>query len=251
MREKILFGGDTNTGKTLAIYNLAVSFPNSKVIAFDAEGDLNLTIEEIGLRPPNLTMFNVKPDWPAFKEAYEEAKKVLTSEDWMSFDMMGVFWDLAQNSFSRMVFGESPAEHILALRKDAKRADFGGFDGLTDWTVIKRMHNEDIFDDAIRWSDFNVFATTTLTDFSPKEKIPKYGFDTLMASEFGKKLEGEKHNRFRFRTIIIGYYKPSEKQFCFKIVKVKNKVLEQPLPEYDFTGRSFIDVYLEARGKNG
>jgi len=250
MREKILFGGDTNTGKTLAIFNLALSFPNSKVVAFDAEGDLNLTIEEIGVQLPNLTVFNVKPDWMAFEKAYGEAKKLLTPEDWMSFDMMGVFWDLAQGSFAQMVFGESLAQHQLALLQERKKIDFGGFDGLQHWPTIKKMHNEDIFDDAVRWSDFNVFATTSLGDFSPKEKIPKFGIDALMASEFGKKLEGEKHNRYRFRTIVIGYYKPAEKKYYFKIVKQKGKEMETPLPEYDFTGKSFIDVYLRARSGN-
>lgn len=247
MREKILFGGDTNTGKTLAIYNLAITFPDSKVIAIDAEGDLELTIEEMGYRPPNLLVFNAKPDWAGLKAFYDESKKELKASDWLCPDMMGVFWDLAQNYFSRAVFGESPSEHILTLRKEAKRADFGGFDGLTDWTVIKRMHNEDIFDDAVRWSDFNVFATTSLNDFSPREKIPQYGLDALMAKEFGKKLEGEKHNKFRFRTIVIAYYKPADKKYCFKIVKQKGKPMEQPLEEYDFTGKSFIDVYLKVR----
>lgn len=251
MREKILFGGDTNTGKTLAIYNLAVSFPNSKVVSFDAEGDLELMIEEMGYTPPNLIVYKVKPDWAKLKSNYDGIKETLTPSDWMTFDMMGVFWDLAQNSFSKAVFGESPAEHILALRKDAKRADFGGFDGLTDWTVIKRMHNEDIFDDALRWSDFNVFGTTSLTDFSPKEKVPKTGLDGIMVKEFGKKLEGEKHNKFRFRTIVIAYHKQDENKYCFKIVKTKPQPTELPLPEHDFTGKSFIEVYLESRRKSG
>lgn len=246
MRHKILIGGGTNTGKTIAIIQTALSFPDRQVWAFDAEGDIKLSMEDLGLELPNLTVVPVKPDWKELSEKYQEAKAVLTPEDWMCFDMMGVFWDLAQNSFSREVFGESPSQHIVALRKDARRADFGGFDGLTDWTVIKRMHNEDIFDDALRWSDFNVLATTSLTDFSPKEKVPKTGVEGIMANEFGQKLEGEKHNKFRFRTIAIVYSKPKEGTFCFKIVKLKGQPLTQPLPEYDFTGKSFIEVYLEA-----
>jgi len=243
MREKILIGGDTNSGKTLAIIHLATSYPERQVWAFDAEGDINLTLEEFGLELPNLTVVNAKPDWVELEAKYKEAKEVLTPDDWMTFDMMGVFWDLAQNYFSRSVFGESPAEHIVALRRDAKRADFGGFDGLTDWTVIKRMHNEDIFDDATKWSDFNVLATTSLTDFSPKERVPQTGVRGLMAKEFGRRLEGEKHNEFRFREIAIIYYNIKSGKFCFKLVKEKGKVPEQPLPEYDFTGKSFIDVY--------
>ena len=248
MREKILIGGDTNTGKTMAIYNLALSFPNSKVVAHDAEGDLMLTIEEMGIHPPNLIVYNVKPDWMAFKDKYKELKETLEPTDWMCFDMMGVFWDLVQMYYSRRVYGDSPAEHILKLKEQAKSTSFSGFDGLTEWPLIKRMHNEDIFDDAVRWSDFNVFATTSLVNFSPKEKIPQHGLDYIMANEFGKKFEGEKHNKFRFRNLVCAYYKPKDKKFCFKIVKLKGKEQETPLPEYDFTGRSFIDVYLEVKG---
>lgn len=247
MREKILYGGDTNTGKTLAIYNLAVSYPERKVVAFDAEGDLDLTIEDMGFRPPNLITYNATPDWIALKKFYDETKAVLSPDDWMCFDMMGVFWDLAQESFSQMVFGQSLAQRQIALLQESKKVHFEGFDGLEHWPTIKKMHNIDFIDNACKWSDFNVFATTSLNDFSPKETIPKLGFDALMAKEFGKKLAGEKHNRYRFRSIVIAYFKPDEKKFYFKILKQKGKELEQPLPEYDFTGQSFIDRYMVAR----
>lgn len=248
MREKIILGGNTNTGKTMAIIQLAVMFPDRKVYAFDAEGDINLTLEDMGLELPNLIVKEVIPDWDKLIADYREAKSILTASDWCCFDMAGVFWDLAQNSFSRAVFGESPSQHIIALRKETGKADFGGFDGLTDWTVIKRMHNEDIFDDAIRWSPFNVLATTSLTDFSPKEKVPTTGMEGLMAKEFGKKLEGEKHNKYRFRTVAIIYQRLTDGHFCFKLVKVKGTVLKLPLVEVDFTGKSFMEVYAKYRG---
>lgn len=247
MREKILLGGDTNTGKTLAIVYLPLVYPDRKVWVFDAEGDVALTTEELGFKPPNLVVVNVKPNWSDFIAKYKEAKSVLEPEDWMCFDMMGVFWDLAQNSFSREVFGESPSQHIITLRREAKKADFGGFDGLTDWTVIKRMHNEDVFDDALRWSDFNVLATTSLADFGPKEKVPKMGVEGLMAEEFGKKLEGEKHNRYRFREILILYQKRTDGHFCFKIVKQKGSPMVLPLVEHDFTGKTLIEAYHEVK----
>lgn len=250
MREKLLIGGDTNTGKTMAIIQLAVMYPNKKVYVFDAEGDVALTIEEMGLELPNLFDIPVKPDWEEFTTSYNAAKQILTPDDWCCFDMMGVFWDLAQNCFSRGVYGESPSQHIIRLRREAQKADFGGFDGLTEWTTIKRMHNEDIFDDAVRWSPFNVLATTSLNDFSPKEKIPKSGLDAIMAQEFGKKLEGEKHNKFRFRNIAIIYHRPQDGHYLFKMVKLKGQQCTFPLPEHDFTGQSFLDVYLrEVQGQ--
>jgi hypothetical protein len=248
MRYKILVGGNTNSGKTQTLIQLAVMFPDRQVHIFDAEGDAKASVEEMGLELPNLTIKNVKPNWEEFTHNYQESKAVLTPDDWMGFDMMGVFWDAAQNSFSKSVFGESPSQHIIALRRETGKSDFGGFDGLTDWTVIKRMHNEDIFDDAVRWSDFNVLATTSLTDFSAKEKIPKTGVEGLMAQEFGCKLEGEKHNKYRFRTIAIIYHDIKHNKYCFKVVKDKGQPMQQPLPEIDFTGRSFFEAYAESRG---
>ena len=250
MREKILIGGSTNTGKTLTIIQMAVIFPDRKIWAFDAEGDIKLSVEEMGLELPNLTVKIVTPDWMQFEKDYQEAKGELSPDDWCCFDMMGVFWDLAQNSFSKLAFGETLAQHQLAILRETKKLDFGGFDGLQHWPTIKKMHNDDIFDDAVRWSEFNVLATTSLTDFSPKERVPKTGMEGLMVSEFGQKLEGEKHNKFRFRTIAIIYQKPLG-TFKFKLVKLKGQqmVLEgEHLPEYDFTGRSFFEVYAQMRG---
>jgi hypothetical protein len=248
MREKILLAGDANTGKTLAIIQVAILFPEQKVWVFDAEGDVALSLEDLGLELPNLTIKPVVPDWEKLTRDYQEAKSSLTEQDWCCFDMLGVFWDMAQNSFSRSVFGESPSQHIIRLRREAGKADFGGFDGLTDWTVIKRMHNEDIFDDAVRWSPFNILATTSLSDFSPREKVPKTGVEGLMAKEFGKKLEGEKHNKYRFRTIAILYQRLTDGHYLYKLVKEKGQGGVFPLEEVDITGKSFYEVYAERKG---
>jgi len=248
VREKILIAGGTNVGKSMALIHLAMLFPDRKVFIFDPEGEINNLLEEIGIAPPNLTVKQVTPDWGRLVSDYLEAKKVLGEDDWCCFDMLGVFWDLAQNYFSKSVYGASPAEHIIALRKEAKRTDFGGFDGLTDWTVIKRLHNEDIFDDAVRWSPFNVMCATSLANFSPKTKVPTTGVEGLLAKEFGQKLEGEKHHKYRFRTIAILYQPTGTNRFCFKLVKIKGKVLVHPLQEFEFTGTSFWQVYNQYRG---
>lgn len=241
MKHKILLGGGTNTGKSLNLITTAVNNPDSKVYIFDPENEIPNLLNDMGLELPNLTVKLVTKDWSRFKKDYNEAKENLGEGDWCCFDMMGVYWDLAQNYFSFSVYGESPAEHIVALRKAAEKADFGGFDGLTDWTVIKRLHNEDIIDDAVRWSPFNVLATTTLTDYAARAKVPQTGVEGLLVDEFGKKLEGEKHNIYRFRTIAILYEKGGK--FLYKVIKEKGKKMERPLKEYEFTERNFLEVY--------
>jgi len=239
----------TNVGKSMAIAQLAMTYPDKKVHAFDGENELENLLEEFNLTIPNLTIKKVTPDWPKLDTDYKATREELGKDDWCCFDMMGVLWDLAQNYYSKATYGVSPAQHIIKLREQAKRADFNGFDGLTEWPVIKRMHNEDLVDDAVRWSDFNVLATTSLGDLSPKGKRPDTGVEGLMASEFNKRLEGEKHNIYRFRTIAILYYDMNSRKFFYKIVKEKGDVASLPLKAVEFTGSSFIDVYMKNRGK--
>lgn len=253
MRECILCCGGTNVGKTLTLISLAWLNPESRVAIFDPENKVKTVLGEMGMTPedlPNLELVLVTPDWAEFSGRYKEIKESYTENDWVCFDMMSRFWDLAQNYFSRQVFGMSPAEHIVALRKASKSAAFEGFDGYTDWTVIKRMHNEDIRDDAVLWRPFNVCATTSLTNYSAKEKLPKTGVEGLMVQEFPEapKIEGEKHNKFAFDSIAVLYQRLNDGHYCFKVVKHKSKPAIPPLQEYDITGRLFWEGYKEYKG---
>jgi hypothetical protein len=164
-------------------------------------------------------------------------------------DMMGRFWDFTQNFYSKSVFGKTPSEHLMILRGQAKAISFGGFDGLTDWTVIKRMHNEELVDDALLWSPFNVMATTSTSSYLPVEKVPKTGDAGMIAQEFGVKLEGEKHNIFRFDTIAIMRREVTggRVQFNFRIAKDKGRPFDVK-QVFDITGSSFWAKYAEFRG---
>ena len=247
MRHVLLIGGGTNTGKTLALIHIAVLCPGSKIAIFDADGQVKDTVEEQGLQLPNLEVIMATPDWEELTGNYRRIKATFGSNDYVCFDMLGRFWDFSQNYYSRSVFGKSPAQHIIELKRQASRTDFGGFDGLTDWTVIKRLHNEELLDDACLWSPFNVVATTSLEPYSPKEKLPKTGVEGLIAQEFNTKLEGEKHNRYRFRNIAILYKRIPDWKLCFKLVKLKD-TQTLPLAEHEFSGNPFFQVYCEKRG---
>ncbi len=247
MRHSLLIGGGTNTGRTTALIHIAVMCPTRRVAIFDADGQVADTLEENGLTLPNLEVVPATPDWGALDTHYKRIKATYVAGDFVCFDMLGRFWDFSQNYFSKSVYGASPAQHIITLREQAKKADFGGFDGLTDWTVIKRLHNEDLLDDATQWSSFHVVATTNLEPYSIKERVPTTGTEGLIAKEFNSKLEGEKHNRYRFRNIAIVYRRLTDGQLCFKLVKVKD-AMPLPLPEHEFGGRFFFEAYCQVRG---
>jgi hypothetical protein len=252
MREKILLGGDTSTGKSMNLIQLAISYPNNRVAVLDAEDGVSKLLEEMGMvgMLPNLIVIPVTPDWSKLTADYRAVKATLGAGDWFCMDMMNYLWDFAQNYYSRQVFGMSPSEHLVLLKNQAKQANFGGFEGLVDWTVIKRMHNEELRDDALLWSPFNVMATTAVTTYLPVEKIPKEGVAGILAKEFGVKLEGEKNNQFRFDTIAILYKKLDANKnmhFSYKLAKDKGRAVNVT-EEMDYTGSSFWAKYCQKRG---
>ncbi len=248
MREKILLVGDSNSSKTFSLISLAILYPDSKVIVFDPDDGSNKILGELGLSEsdlPNLTIIPVRVDYEELLNNYKQAKEVLTPKDWLCFDMLGRFWDLSQQYYSLRVFGEDPIEHLLNLRKQAGQVNFGGFDGLQDWTLIKRLHNEKLMDDAVLYSEFNVMATTSVGNYLPIEKVPKVGIKGTLAMNFGIKVEGEKHNIYRFDTIAV-LYRNKEGLFQFRIAKDRGRTIDLE-KEFDITGKSFYEVYAQYR----
>ncbi len=249
MREKILLVGDSNTSKTFSLITLAILMPDRRVVIFDPDdgtskvlGELGLTLEDL----PNLTIKPVRNDWDKLMEDYNEVKEELGEGDWFCMDMMGRFWDMAQNHYSISVFGTSHAEHLMMLKRQAQSTSFGGFDGLQDWPLIKNIHNTDLVDDAVLYSPFNVMCTTSVTSFSPKEKVPKKGTLGIYASEFGVKPEGEKHNVYRFDTQAF-HYRLDDDTYHFRLIRDRGRavVVKQ---EFNITGSSFWEVYAGYRG---
>ncbi len=247
MREKILLSGEMNTSKTLSLVSLAVLYPDSKVVILDPDDGVAKLLNELGLEDlPNLTIIPVRADWGEMLGNYKLAKAILTPDDWLCMDMLGRFWDLSQNYYSSEVFGKDPAEHIIQLRKQASQVNFGGFDGLQDWAVIKRLHNESLMDDAVLYSEFNIMCTTSVKEWLPVEKVPKTGQLGIYATEFGVKPEGEKHNIYRFDTQAV-LYRRKDGTYHFRLVRDRGRTVDLK-QEFDFTGKSFWEVYAGHRG---
>jgi hypothetical protein len=250
MREKILLTGEMNTSKTYSIIKLAMLTPNKKVVIFDPDDGTAKVIAELTegigqLLIPNLTIIPVTKDWKVMKDAYDLVKPTLEEGDWLSFDMLGRFWDNSQDYYGTQVFGQTVLERIMNLRKQAQKVQFEGFDGLQDWTLIKGIHNE-LIDDAITNSIFNVMCTTSIKDYLPMEKVPKTGVAGIYAAEFGVKPEGEKHNIYRFDTQCFMYRKPNN-SYWFRMVRDRGRSVDVK-QEFEITNSSFWEVYAPMRG---
>lgn len=247
MREKVLLSGEPNTSKTHSIVSLAKLNPDRRVVVFDPDDGTRKTAAQIGGDElSNLIIIPVRTDWEALLDSYKSVKESVCKDDWVCFDMLGRFWELAQQYYSWFVFGKSPIEHLLALRKQGQQTSFGGFEGLTDWTLIKRIHNELLIDDAVTYSDFNVMATTGVNTYLPVEKVPKTGTQGIYASEFGIKVEGEKHNIYRFDTQAV-LYRKKDGGYFYRLVRDRGRDINVA-EEFDITGKSFWEVYATHRG---
>jgi hypothetical protein len=245
MREKILLAGGANTCKTLSLVNLAVLYPDKKVVILDPDDGVHKALNEIGCELPNLTVIPVTKDWEELMKNYEMIKAELGEGDWLGFDMLNRLWDLSQQFYSQFVFGMSPIQHLLELRKQAKSIGFGGFDGLQDWTIIKRLHNEQLIDDAVLSCKFNVMATTSVDTYLPVEKVPTVGTAGIFAKEFGIKVGGEKGNVYRFDT--QAYMYPRDGKYYFRLVRDRGRTVDVK-KEFDITGSNFMTKYVEYRG---
>jgi len=243
-REKILIGGDTNSSKTLSLVMLAIMYPQKKVLILDPDDGVRKVLAELFItnpveQLPNLTIYPVRSDWKAMLDFYNSVKPFYNEDDWICFDMLGRFWDLAQQYYSIRVFGQDPIEHLLNLKQQASKVNFGGFDGLQDWSLIKRMHNELLLDNAVLYSQFNVMATTSVGQYLPMEKIPTTGIENILAMKFGVKLEGEKHNIYRFDTIAVMKRK-SDGSFIYRLAKDRGRAVNFDT-EFDLTNPAMLN----------
>jgi len=222
--------------------------PDRQVVILDPDDGVSKLIAEIGLEDAltNLTVVRVTEDWQALIAKYRELKTTLNQGDFLCFDMINRFWDLSQEFYSLFVFGESPIEHLLALKKQVDKASFGGFDGLTDWNIIKRLHNEQLVDDAVVRSDFNVVATTGLRQILPVERAPTTGLESIYARQFRFYPEGEKHNIHRFDTQAY-LYRKANNTYWFRIIRDRGRPMDMS-QEFEITGSSYWAVYSQMRG---
>lgn len=229
-RETILAFGNTSAGKSFSVAKLVERGIEEgfNVVVLDRDRGLSKAVKEVfgGKRPDNLDYFLVDK-WEKTETGLNHAFDVLDYGDWLVFEMVGRFWDFAQTEYSRRVYGEDLTAHVLTLRAEAEqilrdsgltvkskdknaggknaaqsilqgKLGFQGLDGHADWSLIKRMHNDEVFDRAIIQGKFNVFGTTGVkTPFEEKEKEK---WPTLFRT-FGRMPEGEKHTVHRFDTI--------------------------------------------------
>lgn len=208
-RERILLCGMPNSGKTYALCALAdfigLHSPESTIWVLDADRGLSKVKKADWPQVDNIDpeRYKVARQWDDVEAFVEDVGPKQTPKDWIFIDMLGRFWEMAQNVEVSAVHGVSMGQKMLEARKqlveDAKLQAPGSLPQ-PDWTVIKRLHNDDFIDRLTSSWDANIVATTSL------DKLDTARDDALLVSIFatyGYKPDGEKRNPHRFDTIMF------------------------------------------------
>lgn len=278
-REVVLLGGDQGTGKSYSIVMLVLDALESghKVMVVDRDRGVSKALREVwgdGAPPENLD-YRLAKSWHVIPQAVSDALNTLGTGDWLCFEHLGRLWDFAQTEYSRHVYGLDVSQHLMALNAEARatmaalgvntrdedktkrreaneilaqKTAFSGLDGRTDWSVIKRMHNDDVIDRAILEGSFNILSTTSMTPIL-KDEVERGAWK--MFHGILSRPEGEKHNVFRHDTIAICYKRDGRFLWRTDMGGGAGKDRGRPLfRDIDFTSKGFVSSYLNTITKN-
>lgn len=221
-----------------------------------------------GKKPENLTYF-LGDRWEKINEAVKYGFNMLGAGDWFVMEQVGRLWDMAQTEYSRKVYGEELSNHLLTLRTDAQKAldaagistrsrddadkkkanqevsrsmAYSGMEGRTDWSVIKRMHNDDVRDRLILEGNFNLLLTTSMKPLA-QDEVQKWSMFTGITA----RPEGESHNVYIVDTVAVAYQKWGKFYWRTDMGNKQGKDRGgRPLvKDVDCTGIGFVESYMQ------
>jgi len=218
-RERILVGGPAGTGKTYEWLTIARLLPNRKFHVIDPDsGVIRVWKNDMdGFKDLTNIDYYFTPVWfeelkktedgwrGGIKEAFDQVKTRAKPDDWVVVEALDGIWDLAQGGFVDAVFDKGIGEYFLERRKSLtdKATRLDALDGWKDWTVIKKMHNDDFINKVCYQLPVHVYMTTgisvTTQSLASKEDAETRSFygDSLF------RLDGEKRNGRRVQSIFI------------------------------------------------
>ena len=278
-REVILLAGGRADGKTDTTARLVKVLGKLKrhIVIIDRDRGLGKSLKEVGYsssnRPKHMKYF-LANTWDNINAGVEFAQKKLKARDWLVYEGSGAMWDFSQTDYSRVVYGENISDHLKMLaanaakqikelgvdmrmgtkeeRKQAraimaKNMQYSGLEGWTDWSVIKRQHNDDVFIRTILEGNYHILTTSHLKDLNDQEKEKKEWQDF---TQLGARPAGEKDQHGRHDTTAI-LYREGDK-FLWRTDlgsgKGKERGDRKKYRGVDHTGIGFIESYFKKHG---
>ena len=234
--EKILWYGESNSGKTRAYLDILAHLKNEEnvsaekvcmcIIFSDRATGITKLYHLIPKEYVNRVFIFPVSNYEEMVKATAESERILMkhfektkTHGWLILELLEEAWRFAQDYYSRQSFGETLADLMatkrqevhnlmVAKNKEDKETAYQVLSGFRDWVTIKFFHNFNwIY--KIKRMPFNVGATAEI-----REEVNP---DSMFA-KVGAKPAGEKDNMHRFDTIIYKkHLKDKFYQRCFKL----------------------------------
>jgi len=238
IKESVLVVGDTNTGKTSLLIQLALENPTQPFFVYDTQGKIKPAARMFGGIPQNMTVKHT-PDLASMQEfankmVYPILKGSPEGFGVVCIDNAGEVWTQSQEYLAdlRADGGEGLGMNLNKQResliKQDKDAAAGGFDGYSGhWQTIKGWYNH-IVRQAINTYAPHVIVTASGRDLrqltSDRGKVnPKADAAELLAiwNDFGMAPDTEKNLTFWVNTA-IGIERVLDKKPSFRMSVVKD-----------------------------
>ncbi len=90
----------------------------------------------------NVTVVSVY-EWDEYLAAVHSLRtKVKKKHDWLICDLYSNAWETVQEDYTNKVFGKTKAEYFLMRKREAAKKADEGYEGSSDWGVIKPMYRD-------------------------------------------------------------------------------------------------------------
>lgn len=225
-RERLLVYGGEGAGKTYDWFSILNSTPDDVtfyVIDTDQTVLPFIESEEFSHLGDRIEFYEPFA-WDDAMEMVEKYVENMGEDDWFVIDMLPWFWGAVQDYFTDRVFGRDSDEMWLAHREAVEDADGKGsanpFDGMKDWTVIKKLYRK-LTMSVVR-APGHVFLAA-----GEKELIEHFESSATMKryEGVGAKPAGEKNSGHIVRTV-LRKYKTGTRDVKYRMTTVKDRQRE-------------------------
>jgi len=252
---RVLMYGEPGVGKTFAWLDMCRKMPESTFHVIDVDAGVNETLREFPVKDREDMLRRISyylcNSWEDVKESFETMKVEIKPNDWIVLEQLGQLWDMAQEYYTREVFGTDLGEFYTQIRaqlieqKKAGKDSQARLDGWRDWSVIKKLHNQDFLE--ILTKRFNCKGIILTASAKEVQDDPRFESEDNIDifGKYGYKPEGEKHNIYRVDCVLL-LTKDKNKGFWVKSPKVRG------MPEFTEkipTGKTAWDVYAQKRAE--
>jgi len=239
IKEVILLGGMTATGKSTCCLQIAEAYPKSRVYYIDTDGSAERLLKLEFPNVKNVTYMKAL-DWKSCSDAIKGANTAnLARGDWLMIDLIDNLWTYDQQDFIRQIHGQDQSDYIMQRRLEMKEKGKKGMLTHTpqDWSIMTLRYMELMY---IAWYQVHahLIATTSISEppgAAFPESMKAKQFYGSLETDYGFRYDGHKENLFRFETHLLlaqdrkGFYLTTVKE---RGARVRRRLTMVPLHNF-------------------